>query len=286
MKKRKKWSAADLVILVMLSLLALVMIYPFYNVLVVSLSAHHNPGLNLFPDPIDFGAYREVFRTGVVPKGLLVSLLVTAGGLLYNMTLSVTMGYALSRKNYPGRKFFLYFVLVTMFFSGGTIPYYLTVRSLGLVDSILSMILPMGINTFNMILLKNYFGSISPGLEESARIDGANDIVILFRIILPVSAPIIATVALFYAVERWNEYYASILFIRSVEKRPLQAILRDMLVNMEINTPGMDVASKRPVYGDALRMATIMITSVPILAVYPFVQKYFTKGIMLGSVKG
>ena len=279
-------------IIAFLSVLALCTIYPFYNVILVSLTPFKDStmsGFYLLPRTLDFTSYLLLFKDATVPKGFLVTFTITILGTLYCMFLSVTMGYALSKKGYPGRNFFLYFVLLTMFFNGGLIPYYLVVRGVGLVDNILSMVIPVGINTFYLILLKNYFLTIPDSIEESAKIDGANDILILFRIVLPVSAPILATVILFYAVDRWNEYFNAMLFIRSQDKRPIQTILRDMLVNLEMSVSSQMALSiqesKKPVYMQALRMAIVIVTSIPILLFYPYLQKYFTKGIMIGSIK-
>jgi len=176
-----------------------------------------------------------------------------------------------------------------MFFSGGLIPYYLVVRGVGLVDSIFSMIVPAGINTFYMILIKSYFTNIPESIEESAKMDGANEIYTLFKIIIPISAPIIATMTLFYAVDRWNEYFNAMLFIKTPSKLPIQSILRNMLVNLEVSASASMSqalqASTRPVYAQSLRMSIVVITSLPILLLYPFLQKHFTKGIMIGSIK-
>jgi putative aldouronate transport system permease protein len=291
-KKRRRITLSKAVIVTFLSLLALMMIYPFYNVILVSLTSYQDStvtGFYLLPRSLDFSAYRMLFTDATVPTGFLVTFIVTVTGTVYCMFLSTTMAYALSKKGYPGRRFFLYFVLFTMFFSGGLIPYYLVVRGVGLIDSIFSMVIPVGINTFYLILMKNYFLTIPQSVEESAKIDGANDFTILFANVLPIAAPILATITLFYAVDRWNEYFNAMLFIRSAAKRPIQTILRDLLVNLELSISSqMALAiqeSRRPVYTQALRMAIVVVTSIPILLFYPYVQKYFAKGIMVGSIK-
>lgn len=289
---RKRITVYKVLIILFLSLLALFTIYPFYNVIIISMTPFKDSsmtGFYILPHSLDFSSYLLLFKDATVPRGFLVTTTITVAGMLYSLFLSVTMGYALSKKGYPGRTFFLYFVLITMFFSGGLIPYYLVVRGMGLIDSIFSMVIPVGINTFYLILLKNFFITIPESIEESAKMDGANDILILFRIVLPVAAPILATVTLFYAVDRWNEYFNAMLFIRTQEKRPIQAILRDMLVNLEMSVSSQMALSiqesKRPVYMQSLRMAIVVVTSVPILLFYPSLQKYFTKGIMIGSIK-
>lgn len=292
MTYKKQFSVTSVLIALLLGIFALCTIYPLYNVFLTSVTPYQDSatsGFYLYPKSIDWTSYELLFKDATVPRSLLVSLTVTLLGTAYSMLLSITMGYALSKKGYIGRNFFLIFVVITMFFSGGLIPYYLVVRDVGLIDSLLSMIIPTGINTFYMIIIKSYFSTIPENLEESARIDGANDIYILFKIVIPLSAPILATMTLFYAVDRWNEWFNAMLFIKSPDKLPLQIILRNMLVSMEMSSLSQAAVaiqeSKRPIYAESLRAAIIIITSLPILMFYPFLQKYFTKGIMLGSIK-
>lgn len=288
----KRFSVINVLIALLLGLFALCTIYPLYNVLLSSVTPYQDTvssGFYLFPKTIDWTSYELLFKDATVPRSLLVSLTVTLLGIAYSLFLSVTMGYALSKKGYFGRNFVLIFVVITMFFSGGLIPYYLVVRDVGLIDSVFSMIIPTGINTFYMILIKSYFSTIPENLEESARIDGANDIYILFKIVIPISAPILATITLFYAVDRWNDWFNAMLFIKSPDKLPLQIILRNMLVSLEMSSLSQAAVaiqeSKRTIYAESLRSAIIIITSLPILMFYPFLQKYFTKGLMLGSIK-
>lgn len=289
---RKKISPYNFIIISALALFALFTVYPLYNVLLVSFTSYRDStlsGFYLLPRSINFSSYEYIFTDATVPRGFLVTTAVTFFGVLYNMFLSITMGYALSKRNYPGRNFFMYMVILTMIFNGGLIPYYIVVNSLGLVDRIASMIIPVGINTFYMILLMNYFRNIPDSIEESAKIDGASDITVLARIVLPISKPILATVVLFYAVDRWNEYFNAMLFVRSPENMPIQMILRNMLVNMQTSISSsmgsLIVGAREPVYTQGVRMAIVVVTSLPILMFYPFLQKYFTKGIMLGSIK-
>ncbi len=289
---RQKISPYNLLIIAALALFALFTVYPLYNVLLVSVTSYRDStlsGFYLLPRSINFSSYEYIFTDATVPRGFLVTTAVTFFGVLYNMFLSITMGYALSKRNYPGRNFFMYMVILTMIFNGGLIPYYIVVNSLGLVDRIASMIIPVGINTFYMILLMNYFRNIPDSIEESAKIDGASDITVLARIVLPISKPILATVVLFYAVDRWNEYFNAMLFVRSPENMPIQMILRNMLVNMQTSISSsmgsLIVGAREPVYTQGVRMAIVVVTSLPILMFYPFLQKYFTKGIMLGSIK-
>lgn len=204
------------------------------------------------------------------------------------MVFSVTAAYVLSRKRLIGRKFFLSAILFTMLFSGGLIPTYLVVSGLGLDNSIWSMIFPSMISTYYLIIMKNYFVSLPASLEEAARIDGANEFVVMTRIFIPISKPFMATFLLFYAVERWNEWWNAYLYISDKNIKPLQIYLRDVLVNFnsQLATQAQSMmSSHNKVFVQSIQMATIIITMLPILCVYPFVQKYFVKGVLVGSVK-
>ena len=276
-------------VLFFLTVLTIVTVFPVYNAILVSVTPFRNQSTNyllLYPRGIDLSAYTVALEKAGVAHSLLVSVTITVLGVIYNLFLSVTMAYALSRKGFWGRSFFLYLVVITMFFSGGIIPYYLTIRGLGLKDSIFTLIIPTGINAFYMLLLRNYMNSIPVSLEESAKMDGANDITILARIFVPLAKPILATVALFYMVDRWNDYFLAILFIRSASKMPIQQVLRDVVVNMNtLSFQAQQTAAMRAVYSESLKMAIVVISVLPIMLIYPFLQKYFTKGIMLGSIK-
>lgn len=191
----------------------------------------------------------------------------------------------MSKKFVPGVKFLKKAIIFTMLFNGGLIPYYLTLKNLGFINNILVMILPTAISTFYLIIVINYFLTFSKSLEESAKIDGANDIFILFRIVLPASLPTLACITLFYSVDRWNEWWLAMIFISDLNKYPLQLLLRDMLTNYA-KLEGHLGLSHVKVYDQGLKMAVVVFTALPILCVYPFLQKYFTSGIMVGSVKG
>lgn len=221
-------------------------------------------------------------------KSLGTTLFVTIVGTTLNMVFSVTAAYVLSRKRLIGRKVFLSLILFTMLFSGGLIPTYLVVSGLGLDNSIWSMIFPGMISTYYLIIMKNYFVGLPVSLEEAARIDGANEFVVMTRIFIPISKPFMATFLLFYAVERWNEWWNAYLYISDKNIKPLQIYLRDVLVNFnsQLATQAQSIMnSQNKVFIQSIQMATIIITMLPILCVYPFVQKYFVKGVLVGSVK-
>lgn len=291
MKNKKRVSWFDLLLYVIFGLMALVTIYPFYDVLIVSLSntlASATWSPYLYPHVIDLTGYKTIMQDAYFFKSLGTTLFVTIVGTVLNMFLSVTGAYVLSKKRLMGRNFFLGAILFTMLFSGGLIPTYLVVSDLGLINSIWSMILPSMISTYYLIIMKNYFVGLPVSLEEAARIDGANELVVLVKIFLPISKPFMATFLLFYAVERWNEWWNAFLYISNKDIKPLQIYLRDILVNFnsQLTTQAQSImSSKAIVFVQSIQMATIIITMLPIMCVYPFVQKYFVKGVMVGSIK-
>lgn len=280
-----------MILYLVFGLIALITIYPFYNVLIVSLantlaSATYSP--YLYPHVFDLTGYKTIMSDTYFYRSLGTTLFVTIVGTTLNMVFSVTAAYVLSRKRLIGRKFFLSAILFTMLFSGGLIPTYLVVSGLGLDNSIWSMIFPSMISTYYLIIMKNYFVSLPASLEEAARIDGANEFVVMTRIFIPISKPFMATFLLFYAVERWNEWWNAYLYISDKNIKPLQIYLRDVLVNFnsQLATQAQSMmSSHNKVFVQSIQMATIIITMLPILCVYPFVQKYFVKGVLVGSVK-
>lgn len=290
-KYRRKWKAGDVVLMVFFCLLAMLTIYPFYHVVIMSLAnavatSTHVP--YLLPYVLDFTGYKTVFQDSAFFQSLGISLFVTVVGVTINMALSILGAYALSKKTLIGRNFFLYLILFTMLFSGGLVPGYLNIKNLGLVNSVWAMIIPSALSTYYMIIMKNYFISLPESLEEAARIDGENALVILTKIIIPISMPFVATFALFYAVERWNEWYNALLYINKKDLQPLQIYLRELLVSMnnQLAAQAQTMMNKtQKVLSSTVQMSCIIITMVPILCVYPFVQKHFVKGIMIGGIK-
>ena len=290
---KKKYDTFDKILFAILTLMVLAMVFPFYNVVIMSFAtpkAVAEQAVYLIPRTLDFSSYKMIFSATMIAPSLGVSLFVTVAGTALNMILTISAGYALSKKTLPGRKFIMGAILFTMLFNGGLIPLYLTIKSLGLINNILVMILPVALDTFYLIVMINYFRSVPQSLEESARLDGAHDIRILISIIIPISMPTIAAISLFYAVFRWNEWWNAMIFISDINKQPLQLILRRMLMEMEQVVNSTTAAALAQNYRDAfptaMKMAGVVIAAVPILMVYPFLQKYFTQGIMIGSVKG
>ncbi len=215
----------------------------------------------------------------------MVSIFVTVVGTIWSMLLSTLTAYGLSRRDLVGRRYIMFFIIFTMLFNGGIIPTFIVVQQTGLLDSLASLIIPVSINVFNMIILKTFFQNLPYGLEESAKIDGANDFGILFRIIIPCSLPAIATISLFYAVTYWNTYMHAILYLSDAGKWPVQVLLRQIVVL----ATGMNYDSAEftdiPPPSQSVKMAVIVVATVPVLLVYPFLQKHFAKGALLGSIK-
>jgi putative aldouronate transport system permease protein len=219
-----------------------------------------------------------------------ITAIVTILGTFIALGVTTAGAYGLTKKAMPGRNFIFNAILLTMFFGGGLVPYFLTIQALRLPNTIWVMILPSTVSAFNLILMRNYLNALPGELEESAKIDGANEIIILWKIIIPVSAPIMATIALFCAVGYWNEWWNAMLFINNTKMYPLMLVLREAIINVTtlLNNPtaAQFAESSRVFYSDSVKAAIIVISAVPILLVYPFLQKYFAKGIMIGSIKG
>ena len=282
-------NGVDYAIMAFLALFALLILYPFYNSVCVSLVSQADyikTRFMLYPKNVTFESYFVVFKNGSIFDGMKVTLLITIIGVIYNMLLTVSLAYGFS-KEFPGKKLFMMMIVFTMYFSGGLIPFYLLIKDLKLVDNIFSMILPSGVSIMYMTVIRQNFESLPAELEESARIDGAGDLTILFRILLPLSVPILVTFALYYGVERWNEWYNGMLFIRSFDKRPLQLVLRGIIqtTGQAMVTNELEQYNITP-FSEGIKMACVMVTMTPIMLVYPFIQKYFVSGMTVGAVKG
>lgn len=274
-----------------IALLCLIMLYPFWHVVMQSFSSMEETlkgGVFLYPKGFNLDTYRSVFNNPQVYTGFATSIMVTIVGTVFGTLLTAMTAYPLSKSRLRGGKVLMVIVLITMIFAGGMIPSFLLIQNLGLMDNRLSLILPALVSAYNCIIMKNFFLSIPESLEESARIDGANDIRIFFSIIVPLSKATIATIALFMAVAYWNDYFSTVLYIRSSDKWALQAVLRNMLTNTQqaMAQAGVNVINTSNTNSETIKAGTIVISTVPILVVYPFVQKYFVTGVMIGGVKG
>ena len=271
---------------------AFIALFPLYYVLLISFAdyaAVQKQLIYIIPTSFDLHSYGLIFDEKMFSNAILVSVFITVFGTALSMFLSTAASYTLSKKFVPGQKILFTLILIPMFFGGGLIPYYMTIKNLGLIDKIWVLVLPGAINTFYLILLKNFFEDLPASIEESAKIDGANDLYILYKIVLPTSAPVVATISLFYAVDRWNEYYDALLFITNRKLYPLQLVLRSAILDFSqimASSIGAQIAqSNKAPFAKGLQMAIIVISTVPIFCVYPFLQKHFTKGIMLGAIK-
>lgn len=288
MVKRKKFDLPYILIVTILCLWGLIVLYPFYNSMLISIvpsEIYTKTPFLIYPKKIDFSAYLAVFSWPNIKYGFKTTIIVLIFGVMYNLFLTVLTAYALT-KPMPGRKLFNYLIIFTMYFSGGLIPHYLLIaHTLKLSGSYLSMILPAGINIMYMLIMRSYFYTIPHEIEESATIDGANDLIILFRIILPLCLPMLATITLYYAVDRWNEWWFGMLFIRSPEKMPLQLHIRNIIQSSTALTDTIPQTLLPTTFAMGIQMATIMTSIIPIMIVYPFLQKYFVKGLTLGAVK-
>lgn len=290
--KIREDKATTIVSVVVVSLFALCCVAPFIYVFCVSFMPYseyiENP-MKIIPSRIDFAAYRQMFELDLLWSGYRNTIIVTLCGTLLNVFLLVISGYPLSKTNLKGHKAFMGIIMFTMFFNGGMIPNYVLVRYLNIDDTLLALILPGCISVFNLLLMKNFITTTIPStLEESATIDGANDLRILFSIVFPLLKPAIATMVVFCAVGHWNSYYSAMLYLQDREKWTLPLILRELIVVDNANTMSQTaqmLQSQNMAHSFTLKMAAIVITVLPILVVYPFMQKYFVKGVTLGSVK-
>ena len=287
---KKRFDLFEPIIAIILTLWALVVIFPFFNVIALSLATEREYLMSpymFYPSRPTLENYTNLLNNNRIFIGYRTTILFVAIGLPYNMLITICTAYALSKPAFPGKKFFLYFIIFTMYFSGGIIPMYLWIRDLGLINTIWSVILPYGVNTFYMLVMRNYIIALPSSVSESARIDGAGEWRILFQIILPLSQPILATFALFFAVDRWNEWYSAMIFIRSAEITPLQLVLRSIVLASEYSTTyaANTQVGIAALFSKGLKMAAVIVTMAPIMLTYPFLQRYFVKGITLGAVK-
>jgi len=284
-----RFTYGDFLLLAGLTLFSLVILYPFYNTVLVSLvpqTDYARTPLMLWPKRITWESYEFVLKSPILLRSMGTSALLMLVGTLYNMLLTTTLAYALI-KPIPGRGAIRVLLVFTMYFNGGLIPYYLLIKGLGLMDSFWVMVLPSVISVTYLLIISNYFSSLPAELVESASIDGAGEIKILLTIILPLSLPILATFTLYYGVERWNEWWSGMLFIKDVKRWPLQLALRKIISDASFVATTAQTANVRPpTYAEGVKMACIVVTVFPLMAVYPFLQRYFLTGLTLGAVKG
>jgi putative aldouronate transport system permease protein len=275
-----------------LTLFSLATLFPLYYVFIVSITPYvevlKNGGFIIFPETITFDAYKEIFSSKRVPDALKITVFITVVGTFLNLAVTVLLAYPLSKKFLGGRNVFLLAIVFTMLFSGGLIPSYLVVRGIGLYNTIWAMIIPGLVSTFNMLIMKTYFENLPDELEDAAKVDGSGQIQTLILIILPLSMPIIATLGLFYGVGHWNEYFKGIMYVTDRELAPIQVVLRNMIQSPNVSQELMmtNVADMTPLPPETVKMATVTVAIIPILIIYPFLQRYFIKGMLIGAIKG
>jgi putative aldouronate transport system permease protein len=266
----------------------LIVIIPFYYTIVKSFMTQQEFIMNstvLWPMDATFKNYTDVFLAGNFPRAFMNSMIYTILGVAWSMFLTTTLAYGLSKKGYPFRKTLQNLVIFTMFFGGGLIPFFLVVKSLGLTNTRLSVIIPLGLNVFNVIIMRTFFEQMPQELESAAMIDGASPLRIFWQICLPLVKPALATLTLYYAVDRWNEWFYSSLFLGDSDLWPVQLLLRQILWSTMGFMKKIPPEAGKPTFSEGIKAASVILTMLPIMMIYPFLQKYFIKGVMIGALK-
>ncbi|HZH60191.1 MAG TPA: carbohydrate ABC transporter permease [Metabacillus sp.] len=276
---------------IFMSLLVVIMIFPFWYLIMGSLSDAKlaaGGGLFLLPAGFSLDSYTAILQNNSFLSGFKTTVITTLAGTFIGTFFTATTAYAISKKRLRGAKLFSFLILFTMLFNGGLIPNYLLVKELGMMNTLWALILPNAISAFNIFVMTSFFRGIPDTLEEAAKIDGANDLTIFFRIVLPLSKPVLATIGLFIAVFYWNDFFSTVLYITDKENWQLQAVLRDLISNTSqvLQSSGTTIGFQKNISESTVRMAAIIVSTIPILIVYPFLQKHFAKGAMIGSIKG
>lgn len=283
----------------LLLVLGFMTLYPFWNSLVISLNVGSDTtlgGITVWPRKFTLENYYVVFQDQRLLNSFVISVLRTSTGTLLSVICTAIFAYGMSRKGLIGKKYYMIFCIVTMYFSGGLIPFYLLCRELGMMNTFWIMIIPGIIGVYNMIIFRTFFQGLPEGLEESAKIDGCSHWGTLFRIVLPISGPVLATLSLFTAVGHWNDWFGPSIFISNQDLLPIQTVLMQILSSNIVSDQLLEVAGSNAAAQDqlfraqsvttkSLTMATMMVATLPIILVYPFVQKYFVKGVLVGSLK-
>lgn len=290
MKQSMSERIFNIAVYTILFLIFLIVFFPLMYVVSTSFASAKELAENrflIFPKRPTLEVYQYIFSTNTLMRSMIVSIGITVSGTVVNLIMTCLMAYPLSRKNLPGRKWVMAAVTFTLVFSGGMIPSYLVVNSLGLIDSYWSLILPGAISSFNLVLVKNFFQEIPESLIDAAQIDGSSEMNTLIKIVLPLSKPALATFTMFYAVGHWNQFLHPLLYINDSKKWPIQILLRQIVLMSQSGVgdedampPGFILPVK------SLKMACIVVATLPIIMAYPFMQKYFDKGVMVGSIKG
>lgn len=291
-KKQSIWTPGQIILMIVIALTSLTCLLPFINVAAVSFSSKSailRGDVTFWPVEFETTAYQAIFSDSAMIRSLVFTVIITLVYTLFSMVLTILMAYPLTKRRLHGRKFFNFLALFTMYFSGGTIPIYLNIKELGLLDTPWALILPGMLSTYNMIILKSFFAALPGELEEAAIIDGANDFKVLLDIYLPLSMASLATLTLFYAVGKWNSFQDALYYISTKAYQPLQLKLYHIIKGSQaVDIAAMEGGSSAVAssVSESIEPATIIFATLPILVVYPFVQRYFVAGVTIGAVKG
>ncbi|WP_217556645.1 carbohydrate ABC transporter permease [Paenibacillus sp. GbtcB18] len=285
--------AFDWAVYALLTIVSLIVLYPLVFVLVASFSSPEavmRGEVWLWPKNITWMGYTKIFQNNEILTGYLNTIVYTVVGTAINLILSIAAAYPLSRKDFAGRNAISALMVFTMFFSGGMVPTYLLVKNLGMLNTMWALVIPGAVSVYNIIIMRTFFQSSIPGeMQEAASIDGCSNLGILWKIVLPLSMPIIAVMILFYSVGHWNSYFSGLMYLTDRDKYPLQLFLREILIQgqmQEMLGVGDDSHARNVMEGEAIKYAVVIVANLPVLMLYPFLQRYFVKGVMIGSVKG
>lgn len=287
-----KITMGDKLITVLMIIICFVSLYPVWYTVIISLNDSSDAlrgGIYFFPRKFSLESYKTVFQDTTIINAFMVTVMRTVLGTVTSVFFTAMVGYAFSKKHIMGNKFYTIFGTITMFFGGGLIPYFITLKNLGLYNNFLVYIIPSLFNFYNMIIFMSFFRELPAGLEESAKLDGANDLMVFIRIVIPLSAPVIATIALFNGVAHWNDYFTGVMYINDAELQPIQTYLYRVIASASASKTVVAMPagmSAQQVSSQSVRLATMVVTTFPIMCVYPFLQKYFVKGMLIGSIKG
>ena len=296
-KKRKFGSLkgpsyGDVIVNILMILVCFIALYPVWYTIVISFNDSSDAmrgGIYWFPRKFSLESYKTVFQDKTIIQAFVVTILRTVIGTVTSVFFTAMVGYAFSKKHIMGNKFYTIMGTITMFFGGGLIPYFITLKNLGLYDHFLVYIIPGLFSFWNMIIFMSFFRELPAGLEESAKLDGANDMMIFVRIVIPLSMPVIATIALFNGVGHWNDYFAGVMYVNKSELQPIQTYLYRIVASASASKAVVAMpagVAAQQVSSQSVRLATMVVTTFPIMCVYPFLQKYFVKGMLIGSIKG
>lgn len=282
----------DLFINILMVLICFLALYPVWYTVVISFNDSSDSlrgGIYWWPRKFSIESYKAVFQDSTIVQAFIVTILRTVIGTVTSVFFTAMVGYAFSKTHIMGHKVYMILGTITMFFGGGLIPYFITIKNLGLYDNFWVYIIPSLFNFYNMIIFVSFFHEMPAGLEESAKLDGANDMTIFLRIVLPLSMPVVATIALFNGVWHWNDYFTGVMYINNADLQPIQTFLYRIVASASASKAVVAMPagiSVQQVSSQSVRLATMVVTTFPIMCVYPFLQKYFVKGMLIGSIKG